>query len=177
MKKYLEQFEKSPRETPTGPEQQHIVDWLSAKGYGFSARNYANPSAEMTRFSGTYHCETVLVFLFLIGRERDELVERQAQPGNVEDEENHLRLPHAEITKAFQEPFKVLPVSKRCCPACHALINHIILGRRMINLLYPGNHAVWSAAAFPPWISREAGMAVLEAAKAVVRDRFHRMIS
>ncbi|KAH8723725.1 hypothetical protein GQ44DRAFT_709978, partial [Phaeosphaeriaceae sp. PMI808] len=70
----------------------------------------------------------------------------------------------------FADPTKVLPVSKRCCPACHALIKYVNENANE-SILYPGHHENWFTAALPPWLPRKAGMAVIKAAETKLVER------
>lgn len=45
-----------------------------------------------------------------------------------------------------------------------------------LALIYPGKYALWSAAALPPWIPKEAGHAVFEAARKALQRRFDRIL-
>jgi len=68
------------------------------------------------------------------------------------------------------------PVSKRCCPACHALVRYLVTYHKC-NLMYAGNHAVWFAAALPPWIPKPAGLYVLAEARMALSHRFQYILN
>ncbi|KAL5439968.1 hypothetical protein PMIN05_005089 [Paraphaeosphaeria minitans] len=122
------------------------------------------------RFPGTTHCETILMSLYLIAAERKNLLDNSESTKKIE----RLRLPSQFITDQFAGKMTVLPVSKRCCPACNALFTFCIKGMGK-DVSYPGSHATWSAVALPPWIPRKAGLAVLEAVKSEVLLRTTRI--
>ncbi|KAH8725886.1 hypothetical protein GQ44DRAFT_706673 [Phaeosphaeriaceae sp. PMI808] len=118
-------------------------------------------------FDGNFHCETLILSLQL-------LYKAQAAHDEVSSNENsenpYLRLPSKDIVDRFADPTKVLPVSKRCCPACHALIKYVNKNAEK-SILYPGHHENWFTAALPPWLPRKAGMAVIKAAERKLVER------
>lgn len=118
-------------------------------------------------FDGNFHCETLLLSLQL-------LHETQAARDKVSSDKNgenpYLQLPSKDIVDSFAKPAKVLPVSKRCCPACHALIEYVNENADE-KILYPGHHEYWFTAALPPWLPRKAGMAVIKAAETKLMER------
>ncbi|KAL5114958.1 hypothetical protein ACEQ8H_007130 [Pleosporales sp. CAS-2024a] len=118
-------------------------------------------------FSGNFHCETLLLSLQLLHKTekaRDEV------SCDENSEKPYLRLPSKDIVDTFAYPAKVLPVSKRCCPACNALMKYVIENTNE-NILYPGYHENWFTAALPPWLPRQAGMSVIKAAETKLVER------
>lgn len=74
--------------------------------------------------------------------------------------------------------FDVLSVKKRCCPACHALVQYLIkIGRYKPNMLYVGAHSDWSQVCLPSFIPKAAGEAVIAAAREALEPLLHRMIA
>ncbi|KAI4645278.1 hypothetical protein J4E93_006078 [Alternaria ventricosa] len=176
--KYLKEFEKCPGELLTNAEVQTIRQWLLTDGHGFGSgvtSKFENPTLEMKNFSGTYHCETTLICLYLLGRKRDYFVDKDADADLPENLHHYLRLPPKSITDTMRKAMDVLPVSKRCCPACHALVRYLVTYHKC-NLMYAGNHAVWFAAALPPWIPKPAGLYVLAEARRALGLRVQKIL-
>ncbi|KAH8707579.1 hypothetical protein GQ44DRAFT_715636 [Phaeosphaeriaceae sp. PMI808] len=97
---------------------------------------------------------------------------RDEVSSNENSENPYLQLPSKDIIDSFANPAKVLPVSKRCCPACHALIKYVNKNANANeSILYPGHHENWFTAALPPWLPRKAGMAVIKAAETKLVER------
>jgi hypothetical protein len=93
----------------------------------------------------------------LVGSRSRKVCDSQASP-------EFLTLPSKDITDRFASELKVLPVSTRCCPACHEVVQYLI-ERQNKGIVYPGSYSKWSAAALPPWVPRMAGLRVVTAAK------------
>ncbi|KAF2788275.1 hypothetical protein K505DRAFT_379010 [Melanomma pulvis-pyrius CBS 109.77] len=118
-------------------------------------------------FDGNFHCETLLLSLQLLHKiqtARDEV------SPDENSENSYLRLPPKDIVDRFDDSAKVLPVSKRCCPACHALMK-FVNKKTDKKILFPGHHENWFTAALPPWIPRKAGKAVIKAAEKKLVER------
>jgi hypothetical protein len=120
-----------------------------------------------TNFDGNFHCETLMLSLQLLHKTQAERNEANSDEDNGNP---YLRLPSKDIVDRFADPAKVLPVSKRCCPACHALMKYVNENTNKI-ILYPGHHENWFTAALPPWLPRRAGMAVIKAAETKLVER------
>ncbi|KAJ4325162.1 hypothetical protein N0V94_000876 [Neodidymelliopsis sp. IMI 364377] len=118
-------------------------------------------------FDGNFHCETLMLSLQLLHK-------TQAAHDEISSDENrenpYLRLPPKDIVDSFADPAKVLAVSKRCCPACHALMKFVNENADR-KILYPGHHENWLTAALPLWLPRKAGMAVIKAAETKLVER------
>lgn len=170
IKGYLDNFTLLSGEKLTTDECQKIRTWLLRNGGGYSAK-FENEEAEATNFTGTYHCETVLLSLALLAKKRADILDVDINSASAPLSKAHLQLPGKTTTDALKGKMSALPVSQKCCPACHALVEYFI---ENVNpaLVYPGKHEVWSAAALPPWIPREAGQVVLRAARKALRCRF-----
>ncbi|CBX98859.1 predicted protein [Plenodomus lingam JN3] len=123
-------------------------------------------------FDGNFHCETLMLSLQLLHTTQ---AARDEVGSDKNSEGPYLRLPSKEIIDSFANPAKVLPVSKRCCPACHALMKYINENANE-NILYPGHHENWFTAALPPWIPRKAGMAVIKAAESKLVERVNKYL-
>lgn len=151
-----------------------IEDWLKTNPTSFS-QSFFGTKSEARGFKGTYHCETILMCLFLFAKEkRKDLVEKTIQPDDPNYEEymkSHLIPPSKEVIDALPKRLNVLSVSKRCCPSCDALASFIKSGIKP-DIVYPGPHATWSGVTLPPWILKHAGNAVLAAMKTKLRQRF-----
>ncbi|KAH8689756.1 hypothetical protein GQ44DRAFT_734347 [Phaeosphaeriaceae sp. PMI808] len=92
-------------------------------------------------FDGNFHCETLILSLQLL---------HKIQVSSNENSENpYLQLPSKDTVDRFADPAKVLPVSKRCCPACHALIKYVNKNADK-SILYPRYHENWFTAVLPP---------------------------
>jgi hypothetical protein len=119
-------------------------------------------------FDGNFHCETVLLSLHLLARQRDQVVDQQPKTSK----QAYLELPDRAITDRFESLIKYLPTSKPSCPACHALVEYYM---RKFNsgLMYEGHHENWFACALPPWLPREAGEAVMAAAENKLKQRMY----
>ncbi|XPS90586.1 hypothetical protein M3J09_000025 [Ascochyta lentis] len=177
---YLEKFTythgKEPK-TFSDEDKDLIVDWLSTYGRGFNKNRHLTKSAERSMSTGTYHCETLLICLFLLGQMREELVDPDAPVADLESESFHLKLPSKELTDKMKDALDVLSVTKRCCPACHALVQYIVdIMEYKPDMLYAGNHTEWSQGRLPPFIPKEAGETVIEAAKKALEPRLKKMI-
>jgi len=154
----------------TADECQKIRTWLLRNSNGYSAK-FENEEAEATNFTGTYHCETILLSLALLAKKRADILDVDINSASAPLSKAHLQLPSKTTTDALKGKLSALPVSQKCCPACHALVEYFI---ENVNpaLVYPGKHEVWSAAALPPWIPRETGQVVLRAARKALQCRF-----
>jgi hypothetical protein len=75
----------------------------------------------------------MLISYDLLAQDREKFVDSQASP-------EFLTLPSKDITDRFASELKVLPVSTRCCPACHELVQYTI-ERQNKGILYPGIHS------------------------------------
>jgi hypothetical protein len=124
VKRYFDNFEISPGQTLTTDQATSIKNHLLKSGRGFHAQ-FKYTSAEPTGFNGTYHCETLLMCLYLVGRLRKDLVDENVDANSPEYRQYYLRLLPKSITEALQNALDVLPVSKRCCPGCHALVTYL----------------------------------------------------
>ncbi|KAI4707178.1 hypothetical protein J4E89_008117 [Alternaria sp. Ai002NY15] len=170
IKGYLENFTLLSGEKLTTDECQKIRTWLLRNSNGYSAK-FENEEAEATNFTGTYHCETVLLSLALLAKKRADILDVDINSASAPLSKARLQLPSRTTTDALKGKMSALPVSQKCCPACHALVEYFI---ENVNpaLVYPGKHEVWSAAALPPWLPREAGQVVLRAARKALQCRF-----
>ncbi|KAF2445877.1 hypothetical protein P171DRAFT_431266 [Karstenula rhodostoma CBS 690.94] len=118
-------------------------------------------------FDGNFHCETLMLSLQLLHKTQ---AARDEVSSDEKSENSYLLLPSKDIVDSFADPAKVLPVSKRCCPACHALMKYVNEDADE-KILYPGHHENWFTAALPPWLPRKAGMAVIKAAETKLGER------
>jgi hypothetical protein len=118
-------------------------------------------------FDGNFHRETLMLslqLLYMTQAARDEISSKE------ESENPYLRLPSKDIVDSFADPAKVLPVSKRCCPARHALMKYV---NKSVDekILYPRHDENCFTAALPPWLPRKAGIAVIKAAETKLVDK------
>lgn len=118
-------------------------------------------------FDGNFHCETLMLSLQLLHKTH---AARDEVSSDESIENPYLRLPSKDIIDRFADPAKVLLVSKRCCPACHALMKYVNENAAE-RILFPGYHEYWFTAALPPWLPRKAGMAVIKAAETKLVER------
>jgi hypothetical protein len=105
-------------------------------------------------FQGTYHCEAVLLSLYLLHHE--------TRKHNATSSEFSAFVAD-DLAEAAGNFFpKVVAVSKRCCPVCNQLFQavHKILG---IPYTIIGTHAAYSACALPPFLPKQYAQAVADA--------------
>ncbi|KAF3034928.1 hypothetical protein E8E12_006674 [Didymella heteroderae] len=74
IKKFLDDFVMPTGKELTPEQIDKIVKWTKVHGRGLSYR-HLNPASEMKMFTGTYHCETVMLVLFLLEMFWDEIVD------------------------------------------------------------------------------------------------------
>jgi hypothetical protein len=105
-------------------------------------------------FQGTYHCEAVLLSLYLLHDE--------TRKHNATSSEFPALVADALAEAAGNFFPKVVAVSKRCCPVCNQLFKavHKILG---IPYTIIGTHAAYSACALPPFLPKQYAQAVADA--------------
>ncbi|KAF3053703.1 hypothetical protein E8E11_011508 [Didymella keratinophila] len=174
VKKYIDKFVMDDGKTLTEAQVSKIVEWTKAHGRGLSDR-HMNPDSELKMFSGTYHCEIIMLVLYLPERYWDEIVDPEPNVDLEDESKLHLKLPSRRITSTFKDALDVLQVSKRCCPACKALVSHVI-ARYKANMIYPGNHTQWYPVALPSFTEVGAGRAVISAAKSALQGRFNKIL-
>lgn len=121
IKGYLDNFTLLSGEKLTTDECQKIRTWLLRNGGGYSAK-FENEEAEATNFTGTYHCETVLLSLALLAKKRADILDVDINSASAPLSKAHLQLPGKTTTDALKGKMSALPVSQKCCPACHALV-------------------------------------------------------
>ena len=145
-------------------------DKIEGRGKGFVPR-YLEEDAEMENFTGTHHCETTMMALFLLEKDYDKIVDLEANIDPKDPDTLHLRLPPRGVAAQFKDSLDVLQVSKRFCLACFALVRHITGRRGKADMIHPGNHARWYPITLPSFIEAGAGRAVLNAAKKALQSR------
>ncbi|KAF1927034.1 uncharacterized protein M421DRAFT_93600 [Didymella exigua CBS 183.55] len=138
----------------TDEKFQKIERWLDEKGYGFAKQKLYTTTSENRSFTRTYHCETISMRLFLLATNRAKFVEKTVKANDGDYKNSQRILPPKEVTDALLNTMNILPVSKRCCPTCDALVEFIRAGIKL-DILYLGNYTIWSAIALPPWIPKE----------------------
>jgi hypothetical protein len=155
--------------------RQWIMDMFTAKeGLNMSKEVVTRTMADKKGFKGTWHCETIHVVLHLLAL-RDPIDYVDSSDVSQHDDES-LRLPDESVIEHFKKMQNLVAVSKRCCPACNILVNHMgIMGKN--KLVYSGSHVVWSAVALPPWLLREDGEIVVQSAKDKLSERLSKIIS
>jgi hypothetical protein len=180
VKKYLDKYVMDTGKTLTEAQVSKIVEWTKTHGRGLSDR-HLNSDSDMKMFSGTYHCETIMLVLYLLERYWDEIIDPEPNldlddpTSMVRDKSKlHLRLPSRRVTSTFKDALDVLQVSKRCCPACNALVSHVIANYKA-DMIYPGNHTQWYPIALPSFTEIGAGRAVISAAKSALQGRFNKI--
>lgn len=136
----------------TQAQVSKIVEWTETHGRDLSDR-HMRPYIDMKLFSGTYHCETITLALFPLEMCWDEIVNQEfnlhlEDPASVVRDRSkfHLRLPPKRVTSASMAALDGLQVSKRCCPACKALVLHFFDNYKA-DMTYPGNHIQLNSAA------------------------------
>ncbi|KAF3031385.1 hypothetical protein E8E12_000908 [Didymella heteroderae] len=125
-------------------------------------------------FKGNVHCESLEMSycdLQLTGYDAAVLPENA-----LEHKEEYLRLPSRDIVEKFDSPIEILPVSKRCCPACHAFVLYM-QNKYKKEIFYPGNHPLWSATTIPPWMLKEAAEHVMGVAEQKLTERITEILN
>lgn len=121
-------------------------------------------------FSGNSHAGSLLLTDHLIKRAGNKIISTDES-----EKLDHLLLPPKEVTDRMEEILQILPVSKRCCPACFELVKYV-QDEQEKEILYPGNHTTWTATTFPSNIPRPAGLRVLNFAETTLRRRLTKII-
>lgn len=147
------------------------------------------------KFSETYHCETLLLSLYAFqaairsafGNTKTSDTAFSVAPDVISTFKvssqtfcNDL-LVHPKADLISQEMNEsLLMVSKRCCPACHKLVELVRAELRYNgkdDLLYPGSHVVWSAVALPPWLPKQYGEQIVKHAEDVLIRRIEEIVA
>ncbi|KAF2799895.1 hypothetical protein K505DRAFT_320840 [Melanomma pulvis-pyrius CBS 109.77] len=164
----LMDFEVRSGERLTTRQIALVTDWIRYHNFG---KVKAGTLRKTSSFSGTFHCETIIISLHLLAKNREDLVQNSADTTSAAGPE----LPSKPVTDRFLPAIEILPVSKRCCPACDALVAYLEFNQEEL-IRYPGSHSTWTAAALPPWIPKQAGLDVIEAANSKFRQRVRKII-
>jgi hypothetical protein len=152
--------------------RQWIMDLFTAKeGLNMSMDVVARMMADSHGFKGTWHCETMHIALHLLAL-RDPIDYVDLSDLSMNNDKS-LRLPDENVVEHFKNIQNLVVVSKRCCPACNILVQH--MGKN--KFIYSGSHVVWSTVALPPWLFRKEADVVVQAAKAKLAERFSKIIT
>lgn len=127
-------------------------------------------------FTGTWHCETILLALQLLSNASPStyVAETSAEVDLSGTSQRTLLLPNSAAIEALKDMRNHVVVSKRCCPACTSLVKAVRVQEKAI--LYSGGHPVWSAVALPPWLLRSEAKKVFDNAKKTLEARLKTMI-
>ncbi|KAI4696987.1 uncharacterized protein J4E84_000111 [Alternaria hordeiaustralica] len=101
IKSFLENFTLPSGEKLTTDECQKIRTWLLRNGDGYSAK-FENEQAEATNFTGTYHCETVLLSLALLAKKQADILDVDINSASAPLSKAHLQLPGKTTTDALK---------------------------------------------------------------------------
>lgn len=125
-----------------------------------SSNNVLNAEA----FSGTFHCETLLLSLWAAAQDRGFMKAIQNDPEWLEDSQNWAV--HKNLLDLSGTPFPLLTVSRRTCLACRILIRQIMNAEKIDSkeqmLLMPDHGSYWCATALPPFLPKNIGNACLK---------------
>jgi hypothetical protein len=123
-------------------------------------------------FGANFHCETILLWLHLLARDQEKIVEQNPKRPHPA----FLQLPPQSLLDKFSATLKYLPTSKCCCPACHALVKYY---KRVasVDLVYEGCYENWVSVTLPPWIPKDAGQAVIKEAEKKLRYRLRQFVN
>ncbi|KAK1764162.1 hypothetical protein QBC33DRAFT_209581 [Phialemonium atrogriseum] len=157
VRSLLSNFRLSSGKMLAKNELDCILAWIAQK----------SDKLDFTSFAGTYHCETVMFSLQLLARDRVNMTTTSAA-------ERGVLLPDKEVVNEFVKDITILPVTKRCCPACHILLNYVS-DLTLKAIRYPGSHPHWSSCSLPPWITKDAGEHMLRQASDVLQHRLMRI--
>lgn len=94
----------------------------------------------------------------------------------MENRAEHLRLPPREISDHFSKTVNYLPVTKRCCPACHDYIKHMSR-KQGREVFFPGDHPAWSETTIPPWMLKNAADSIMGEAQFELERRIAEIIN
>ncbi|TEA20692.1 hypothetical protein C8034_v008157 [Colletotrichum sidae] len=141
-----------------------IADKVNRQLFGRPKRWPPSP-----QYKGTLHAETLIMSLCHLAQiPRADVVDRVTPSSRGK---NGLELPPAQVVEQFKNLSSILPVSKRCCPSCHCMVESTEHVCSMV-LLYPGHHTDNSSTTLPPWLPLKVFNRLYEAATREVQARF-----
>ncbi|TDZ33131.1 hypothetical protein C8035_v006213 [Colletotrichum spinosum] len=148
----------------TDNEIATIADKVNRQLFGRPKRWPPSP-----QYKGTLHAETLIMSLCHLAQiPRADVVDRVTPSSRGK---NGLELPPAQVLEQFKNLSSILPVSKRCCPSCHCMVESTEHVCSMV-LLYPGHHTDNSSTTLPPWLPLKVFNRLYEAATREVQARF-----
>ncbi|KAK4935303.1 hypothetical protein LTR10_023619 [Elasticomyces elasticus] len=151
------------------PELDALLDWLKRhKGRNRGDINVADWSKPF--FTGTMHCEVIVLTLHALTMP-GVLMKTAPSPEDISKYlASHDVHVHADVLRKLRNIGEVLAVSKRCCPACKAVVN-AVQDQDKRKLYYPGWHTTWFPTTLPPWTPRQIGLELIRELRNKVRDR------
>ncbi|EXF78659.1 hypothetical protein CFIO01_03316 [Colletotrichum fioriniae PJ7] len=167
----MEELGFAGEEDPEHPDPLgEILEWINSenKSKNVTVGEY---DFDSTYFSGGYHCESTMLCLQLLARERDNLSPASINSGIV--------LPDKEVTDLFQDDIVIMPSSRLCCPSCMHLVQYFYYHHRRRNQAIWGSvvHKDWVPCSLPPWIPRKAGEWMLAQASNSLKQRLEGIIA
>jgi hypothetical protein len=112
---------------------------------------------EVEKFTGTYHCEAILLSLYLLHYETN--YEALANAANESDFSGFYKSVGVDpvLAKAAGNFFtRVVAVSKRCCPVCNELfgvMDAVFNGKKPSSIT--GSHTTYYPCALPPFLPKK----------------------
>ncbi|KAL0776904.1 hypothetical protein CaCOL14_006422 [Colletotrichum acutatum] len=165
-----EELGSGGEEDPEHPDPLgEILHWINSENNGTNLM-IGEYDFDSTYFSGGYHCESTMLCLQLLARERDNLSPASINSGMV--------LPEKEVTDLFQDDIVIMPSSRLCCPSCMHLVQYFYYHHRRRTQAIWGSdvHKDWVPCSLPPWIPRKAGEWMLAQASNSLKQRLEGII-
>jgi hypothetical protein len=122
------------------------------------------------KFSGTMHCETILLTIHVLTLD-GVMGPKAPTPKQISDLLwTHNITVSADLVAQLKDISDILAVSKKCCPACDAIVQEV-RALQPSPIVYPGYHTTWFPIALPPWTPRIIGAPLLTKLRAEVVHR------
>ncbi|GIZ45536.1 hypothetical protein CKM354_000869800 [Cercospora kikuchii] len=125
-------------------------------------------------FSGTMHCETILVALLMLGK-TDAIKKELTQEWLTR---NGIFATKSNVLHLFEKMAPFIGISKRNCPVCFVVCKaaaSMNILQASHELIIPGHHTTYSAVALPPFTPREVAETVLVSLKMAANDHLTRL--
>ncbi|KIW85172.1 hypothetical protein Z517_00562 [Fonsecaea pedrosoi CBS 271.37] len=145
--------------------ERHTEEGIQATGFPYARAHVERKCRwDTPRFTGTMHCETIMLTLHALSMDGMFSSSTTASAQAISEclESRNIIVP-PDIIDKFKTIGDILAVSKRCCPACNSVVSTIRqLQPNDRRITYPGYHTVWFPIALPPWTPRRIGENLLE---------------
>ncbi|OHF02604.1 hypothetical protein CORC01_02000 [Colletotrichum orchidophilum] len=165
-----EEFGYVTEEDPQHPNPlTEILWWVNSENIKIN-HTAGEQNFDSTYFSGGYHCESTMLCLQLLARERENL--------NPNSMDSGIALPDKEVTDLFQEDILIMPSSRLCCPSCSHLFEFFYYQNRRRQRPIWGSdaHKDWVPCSLPPWVPRKAGEWMLAQASNSLKHRLEGIV-